>query len=84
MKLIDMPVLEAREAKWKIGREKYGPEFQGNPLEELHDELIDAMNYTDQAYLDSMMTPGEYCDLTLKLVDLYAITQNLYAKKSKG
>lgn len=34
-----------RSAKWRRGREQYGPVFIGHPLEELDEELLDAMNY---------------------------------------
>ena len=43
-KLIHLPIEEARAAKWRRGREQYGPVFIGHPLEELDEELLDAMN----------------------------------------
>ncbi|MGA3026957.1 MAG: hypothetical protein ABSF98_19545 [Bryobacteraceae bacterium] len=43
-KLIHLPIEEARAAKWRRGREQYGPFFIGHPLEELDEELLDAMN----------------------------------------
>jgi hypothetical protein len=49
VKLIDLPISEARAIKWQRGREKYGAEFQGDPLEELDAELLDAMNYAEEA-----------------------------------
>jgi len=48
-KLIHLPIEEARAAKWRRGREKYGPVFIGDPLEELDEELLDAMNYAEEA-----------------------------------
>jgi hypothetical protein len=48
-KLIHLPVEEARAAKWRRGREQYGPAFIGHPLEELDEELLDAMNYAEEA-----------------------------------
>jgi hypothetical protein len=39
----------AKEEKWRRGRIKYGPVFVGHPLEQLDDELIDALNYADEA-----------------------------------
>lgn len=39
----------AKAEKWARGREKYGPVFVGHPLEQLDDELIDAMNYCEEA-----------------------------------
>ena len=48
-KLIHLPIEEARAAKWRRGREQYGPVFIGHPLEELDEELLDAMNYAEEA-----------------------------------
>jgi hypothetical protein len=48
-KLIHLPIEEARAAKWRRGRERYGPVFRGHPLEELDEELLDAMNYAEEA-----------------------------------
>lgn len=41
-KLIHIPIEDARAAKWRRGREQYGPVFIGHPLEELDEELLDA------------------------------------------
>jgi hypothetical protein len=49
VRLIDLPTDEARAIKWQLGREKYGPDFVGDPLEELDAELLDAMNYAEEA-----------------------------------
>ena len=35
--------------KWEEGRKKYGPTFVGHPLEEFDAEMLDAMNYLDEA-----------------------------------
>ncbi len=48
-KLIHLPIEEARAAKWRRGQEQYGPVFIGHPLEELDEELLDAMNYAEEA-----------------------------------
>ena len=48
-KLIHLPIEEARAAKWRRGREQHGPVFIGHPLEELDEELLDAMNYAEEA-----------------------------------
>jgi len=47
--LIHLPIEEALAAKWRRGREHYGPVFIGHPLEELDEELLDAMNYAEEA-----------------------------------
>jgi hypothetical protein len=50
MNLIDMTIENARRIKYIVGREKYGSDaFIGHPVEELHDELIDAANYIEEA-----------------------------------
>jgi len=41
-----------RGARGKVGRrgrEQYGPVFSGHPLEELDEELLDAINYAEEA-----------------------------------
>lgn len=48
-RLIHLPIEEARAVKWKRGRERYGPVFIGHPLVELDEELLDAMNYAEEA-----------------------------------
>ncbi len=48
-KLIHLPIESARAAKWRRGREQYGPVFPGHPLEELDEEPLDAMNYAKEA-----------------------------------
>jgi len=47
--LIHLPIEEARAAKWRRGREQYGPVFVGHPLEQLDEELLDALNYAEEA-----------------------------------
>lgn len=48
-KLIHLSIEEARDAKWRRGREQNGTVFIGHPLEELDEELLDAMNYGEEA-----------------------------------
>mgnify|MGYP001600792335 CR=1 FL=1 len=56
---IKMPVVEARKQKWLEGiknyRESENDPFQGDPLIELFDELLDAINYAETANLPDMM-----------------------------
>ena len=47
--LIDLPIEEACSEKWRRGQAVYGLEFVGDPVLELHSELIDAMNYVQTA-----------------------------------
>jgi hypothetical protein len=47
-KLIRLSIEEARAAKWRRGRERHGPVFIWYPLEELDEELLDAMNCAEE------------------------------------
>jgi hypothetical protein len=62
-KLIHLPIEEARAAKWRRGRQQYGPVFIGHPLEELDEELLDAMNYTEEAARRGFPMAGTVADL---------------------
>lgn len=48
-RLIDMPFDVARSEKFKVGRAEHGPVFLRNPVEEIDMELIDAVNYAEEA-----------------------------------
>jgi hypothetical protein len=53
MDLIELSIDEARRLKYEVGRQEHrakrgGDEFVGDPLKELFDELLDAMNYVDE------------------------------------
>lgn len=47
--LIELSIPDARRAKWRDGFNKYGPMFVGDPIEHLDGELLDAMNYAEEA-----------------------------------
>ena len=47
--LIVLPFDQARAEKFKIGRAEHGPVFRRNPIEEIDLELIDAVNYAEEA-----------------------------------
>lgn len=49
MAYIHLPIDEALASKWERGAERYGTEFVGHPLEELDEELLDAINYVREA-----------------------------------
>lgn len=53
-KLIEMPLIRGCIEKWNAGRAVHGPEFQGNPLEELYGEVLDGLNYCEQAQLEGI------------------------------
>jgi hypothetical protein len=64
-KLIHLPIEEARAEKWRHGREQYGPVFIGHPLEDLDEDLLDAMNYADEAARRGFPMAGIVEDLRL-------------------
>lgn len=45
----DLSIEQARQEKWRRGQLKYGLVFQGDPIVHLYEELLDAMNYCEQA-----------------------------------
>ena len=48
-RLIDMSVEDARQAKWEAGVLEHGPVFRHEPIEEFDLEMLDALNYCDEA-----------------------------------
>lgn len=57
-RLIDMPIEVARRVKWERGQRVYGPTFVGHPLEQFDEEMIDALNYLDEAERWGYAVPG--------------------------
>ena len=53
-----IPVDAACHEKWLLGRVRYGPEFVGEPVPHLHDELLDAINYVEEARRQFGDQPG--------------------------
>lgn len=43
--LLELPLEEALAEKWRLGQEKYGPDFHGHPIAQLFEELLDCINY---------------------------------------
>lgn len=48
-RLIDLEIDEACRLKWQRGQKVYGQTFVGHPLIQLDEELIDALNYLEEA-----------------------------------
>lgn len=46
---INLETDTALREKWARGAEQYGQEFVGHPLVELDEELLDAINYVEEA-----------------------------------
>lgn len=48
--LFRLRIAEAKRVKWEAGRRAYGGDaFVGDPMAELYAELIDGLNYCDEA-----------------------------------
>lgn len=48
--VIELPLVRGCIERWNRGRKRYGGDgFDGDPLLELYEELIDGINYCDQA-----------------------------------
>lgn len=62
-KLIDLPLEEARAAKWRRVQQQHGPAFIGHPLEKLDEELLDAMSYAEEGALRGFPMVGMVEDL---------------------
>ena len=68
--LTDYTPDQARRLKWNAGREKYGDSFQGDPLNELYGELIDALNYTKELRKTTPLLPtGPHTAASLELFE---------------
>jgi hypothetical protein len=50
--VIELPLVRGCIERWNQGRRRYGGDgFRGDPLLELYEELVDGINYCDQAEL---------------------------------
>lgn len=58
--MIEFGILAAQEEKWRRGQIKYGGTNPTNPLAHMYEELIDAMNYNDNAQYQQQVTPAEH------------------------
>ncbi len=76
-RLAELSIDEARREKWRVGREKYGRQFVGDPLEELDSELIDAMNYVDEAERQGLIDAGKAREW---LIDLRMLCEQVRAE----
>jgi len=80
--LMALSVKDAKAAKWREGRLKYGEagdhaagKFVGDPVEHLYSELIDALNYADEAKRQGVEMPSVVIILEMlcrevKIVDI--------------
>ncbi len=78
VRLIAIPIAEARTIKWARGRQKDGAEFIGDPLEELFDELLDALNYVEEAHGQGLMN-SETCSFFSERLNVLAEATKLLA-----
>ncbi len=79
-----LPTPEALIEKWKRGRDKYGPVFIGHPLEELDEELLDALNYVTEAERQGWKLPGFLDTLRLLREGVCAVYRTTPVRPEKG
>jgi hypothetical protein len=72
-----MQLAEARRVKWERGRRQYGgPVFVGDPLEEAFEEVVDLINYLEEAAFR-----GEQVSDMIRTAEEFGVRlQNLYRK----
>jgi len=65
----------ARRARWVVGRKERGlsPDdpFEGDPIAELGEELLDAANYSGVAAADGWLDPHEHDHILATLEDVW-------------
>ena len=72
MDLVKVPILDACAFRWEQGRKEYrkaDEPFQGDPMLELHAELLDAINYLNEAERQGVKVEG------IRHVTLQALVQ---------
>lgn len=77
-KYIKMSPLEDQSTKWRNGQTKHGVEFKDHPLEELYEEILDALNYTDEAQRQRKITPSDQQLLTAMLTGIKLFVRGKY------
>jgi hypothetical protein len=73
--LIELPLIRACIEKWEAGRALHGDEFEGNPLAELFEELVDGIHYAEQAELEGLNMAA----VRDKLIAIALEVQGIYA-----
>lgn len=48
-----------RLRKWREGREKYGPDFVGDPIQEFYAEQVDSGNYLEEMARQGSLLPDD-------------------------
>jgi hypothetical protein len=70
-----------RQSRWAAGREERGlakdAPFQGNPLLEAEEELLDAANYFEEALHQGLMPEDVAFEAMRKVRDLYTMTETM-------
>lgn len=83
--LIKLSVVEACNKKWEFGRKRYGPgTFQGDPLAHLYSELIDAINYVDEAKRQGKIDPTSHYDLHSDFFNRACEVRSLWLRSQAG
>lgn len=64
--------------KWHAGQQKYGPEFKGDPLQHLYEELTDAANYVTVGYDIGELDRGTFIKWHSEIVNLMERVKEAY------
>lgn len=80
---LEMGIGEARREKWDLGRLKYGPVFKTNPLIELDEELLDSMNYVEEAARQGYPVDGLFAKFYNLCVEVREIIRGFDSKTAK-
>lgn len=74
-------IYEGPRVKWKEGKKKHGDTFTDDPLEELYEELLDALNYADYAQQDGRMLAREHQLITDGLRSIQKAVYSMYHER---
>ena len=79
--LIQVPFDEAMRIKWARGQAIYGPEFVGDPIHNLFEELVDASNYLEEARLQGLASENDAYGMQFLISRLVGCTLVLEARR---
>ena len=81
--MVELGIMEAQEEKWRRGQIKYGGSIPVNPLAHMYEELIDALNYAENAGMNRMITPSEQALICEALRSIAVMVRGRHFEKEK-
>ena len=81
--MVEFGIREAQEEKWKAGQIKYGGSMPVNPLAHMYEELIDALNYAENAGMNRTITPSEQALICDALRSIAVMVRGRHFEKEK-